>query len=68
MLHREPHSFVKFNDAIFQSPFSVIHRQTGAEGALKIIIKESRNSELEVKLHAYASQCENVRESSIIRL
>lgn len=46
------------NDAIL-----VIHRQSGAEGALKIINKESRNSELEVKLHAYASQCENVQSS-----
>jgi len=50
----------KLGTGINGSVVKVIHRQSGVEGALKIINKESRNSELEVKLHAYGSQCENV--------
>ena len=38
----------------------VEHRSTGVDGALKIIFKSSRNADLEVKLHAYATQCQQV--------
>ena len=40
--------------------YLVVHRQSGVHGALKIIFKSTRNSEMEVKLHAFATQCPNV--------
>jgi serine/threonine protein kinase len=40
----------------------VQNRQSGRNGALKIIFKNNRNSDLEVKLHAFATQCEQVVE------
>ena len=47
--------------------FSVQNRETGQQGALKIIFKNSRNSETEVKLHVFATQCPNVRQLYCVR-
>lgn len=50
----------KLGTGINGSVIKVEHRSTGVDGALKIIFKSSRNADLEVKLHAYATQCQQV--------
>jgi serine/threonine protein kinase len=50
----------KLGTGINGSVIKVQNRETGHQGALKIIFKNSRNSETEVKLHVFATQCPNV--------
>jgi len=50
----------KLGTGINGSVIKVTNRKNGTNGALKIIYKASRNAETEIKLHAYATQCQNV--------
>jgi len=50
----------KLGTGINGSVIKVTNRTSGVDGALKIIFKNSRNSDLEVKLHAFATQCPQV--------
>jgi hypothetical protein len=55
----------KLGTGINGSVIKVQNRETGHQGALKIIFKNSRNSETEVKLHVFATQCPNVCKQAI---